>query len=345
MSEKELRFGVMGAGFWTRYQLAAWREIGGARPVAIYNRTRSRAEEIAASFGIPRVYDNPEAFFASEELDFVDIITAVETHAPFVELAARHGVPAICQKPMATSYDEARSMVEACRQAGVPLFIHENWRWQRPLRELKKALAEGAPGVGHPGAPFRARIHYCSSFPVFDNQPFLRELERFILTDMGSHILDVARFLFGEARSVYCLTHRVTPGIAGEDVATVVMAMERATVTCEISYASKTEIERFPETFVFVECERGSVELAPDYWLRVTTERGTHARRVPPPRYAWADPVYDVVHASIAAANADFLRALRTGTPPETTGEDNLKTVRLVFAAYESAEQNQVIHL
>jgi predicted dehydrogenase len=39
----------------------------------------------------------------------------------------------------------------------------------------------------------------------------------------------------------------------------------------------------------------------------------------------------------------DFLRAFRTGQPPETTGEDNLKTMRLVYAAYDSAERNQVI--
>lgn len=41
----------------------------------------------------------------------------------------------------------------------------------------------------------------------------------------------------------------------------------------------------------------------------------------------------------------DFLRALRTGEPPENTGEDNLKTMRLVYAAYESAAANQVIIL
>jgi hypothetical protein len=66
---------------------------------------------------------------------------------------------------------------------------------------------------------------------------------------------------------------------------------------------------------------------------------------VPPPRYAWADPAYDVVHASIVPCNADLLKALKGEGHAETTGEDNLKTVRLVFAAYDSAEKEQVIHL
>jgi D-apiose dehydrogenase len=41
----------------------------------------------------------------------------------------------------------------------------------------------------------------------------------------------------------------------------------------------------------------------------------------------------------------DFLRALRDGPPPENTGEDNLKTMRLVYAAYESAEKNEVVQM
>ena len=50
---KELRFAIFGAGFWTRYQLSGWRELKGARCVAIYNRTRAKAEAIAREFNIP----------------------------------------------------------------------------------------------------------------------------------------------------------------------------------------------------------------------------------------------------------------------------------------------------
>lgn len=156
--------------------------------------------------------------------------------------------------------------------------------------------------------------------------------------------LDVARFLFGEAESLYCQTHRVHADIKGEDVATVMMKMGRGTtVVCEISYASRTEHERFPETYIFVEGDQGSLELGPDFWIRATAEDGTHAKRYPPPRYAWADPAYDVVHSSIVPCNADLLRALKGEGEAETTGEDNLKTVRLVFAAYESAASGRVI--
>lgn len=337
---RKLRFGMIGAGFWARFQLPGWYEAGGVECVAVCNRTRSRAEWLAERFRIPRVYDDAEEMLKNEQLDFVDIVTAVETHAPFVELAARHRVPVVCQKPMAVSLAEAERMVAVCRDAGVPLYINENWRWQTPIRALKAVLDTGVIGT-----PFRARIDMISGFPVFANQPFLKELEEFILTDLGSHTLDTARFLFGEARSLYCTTQQVHKDIRGEDCATILLTMESGmTVVVEMAYAENyLERDRFPETAIFVEGSAGSAELALDYWIRVTTKDGTHIRRVPPPRYEWADPAYDVVHSSIVPCQANLLAALRGDGPAETTGEDNLKTVRLVFGCYESARKNQVV--
>lgn len=335
------RFAVFGTGFWSRYQLAAWRELGDVECVAVYNRTRRKAEAIAREFGIGAVYDDPARLLEQATLDFVDIITDAGTHSPLVHLAARHGVPVICQKPMATTLAEAEDMVAVTQEAGVPFLVHENWRWQTPIRQLARVLASGVIG-----RPFRARIEMKSGFPLFVNQPLLKELEQFILTDMGSHILDVARFLFGEARTLYCQTHQIHHDIKGEDVATVMLGMDHMTVLCEMAYAENAlEHDRFPETYIFVEAERGSVALGPDYWIRTTTTDGTHARRYPPPRYRWADPAYDIVHASIVPCNANLLGALRGEHPAETTGADNLRTVRLVFAAYESAATNRVVEL
>jgi len=341
-----LRFALFGAGFWAGYQLAAWQELDGVECVAICDPALNKAEDLAQRRGVPTVYPEPETVFAHERLDFVDIVTPVETHAPLVEMAAGHGLPIICQKPMGPSLAVAEEMVATCQSAGVPFFVHENWRWQHPLRAFKQQL-----DAGRIGTPFRARIHYCSSFPVFVNQPFLRKLEQFILTDIGTHILDAARFLFGEAQTVYCRTHHVHRDlkgepVRGEDVATTVMAMESGlTLICEMSYASRTEHERFPETYVYVEGSEGELKLEPDYWIRETTADGTHARRVPPPRYDWADPAYDLIHASMVPCLTNLRDALRGKATAETTGADNLKTLRLVFGSYESAESGAVVQL
>jgi predicted dehydrogenase len=341
MFMKELRFAILGTGFWARYQLAAWRELAGARCVALYNRTRAKAEMLAQEFGVPAVYDNAEELIRRESPDFVDVITDVTTHRPFVELAAAHRTPVICQKPLAPTLADAQAMVGICREAGVPLFVHENWRWQAPLRELKNVL-DTAPV----GRVFRARLTYSNSFPVFDNQPFLKDLDQFILTDIGTHILDTARMLFGEASTLFCRTTRVHPDIRGEDVATVMLGMNSgATVTCEMSYASRVEHDRFPETYAFVEGDQGSVELGPDYWIRVTTVAGTHARRCPPPHFAWADPRYALAQTAGVACHSNLLGALRGERPAETTGADNLRTLELVFGAYESAATGNAIRI
>jgi predicted dehydrogenase len=334
-----LRFAIFGAGFWSRYQLAAWQELDGVECAAVYNRTKAKADALAAEFGVPAVYDDPEALLDAERVDFIDVITDVDTHSRFVHLAAERRLPVICQKPMAPDLATAEAMVAKCREAGVWYAVHENWRWQAPVRALKAVLDEGAIGK-----VFRARLDFGNSFPVFDNQPFLAELEQFIITDIGSHVLDTARFLFGEPESVYCHTQRVHEQIRGEDVATVMMKTGGgATVLCEMSYATRREHDRFPETYAFVEGSEGSVELGPDYWIRVTGADGTYARRVPPLMHPWIDPLYALVQSSIVPCNRNLLESLRAGVPAETSGEDNLQTVRLMYAAYDSARERQVV--
>jgi len=335
----ELTYGVIGCGFWSQFQIAAWREVGGVHLGAVYNRTRSKAAALARRFGDPRVYDSVGELLEGQKLDFVDIITSVETHAEYTCLAAKHGVPVICQKPMAPTMAECQQMVETCEAANVPLFIHDNWRWQAPIRALKARLDSGRIGM-----PFRARFTYSNSFPVFANQPFLKELEQFIIMDMGTHVLDTVRLLLGSASSVYCQTASVTPDIKGEDVATIELRMKSGVhCTVELSYASHVEHDCFPELFIMIEGTQGSLELAPGCWVRETAEGTTTAERISPPMYPWADPAYALVHSSIVDANRNFLHALQGIAPAETTGKDYLKTMAIVFKAYESAHRNAVV--
>jgi D-apiose dehydrogenase len=153
----------------------------------------------------------------------------------------------------------------------------------------------------------------------------------------------LARFFMGEAKTIYCQHLRVRQDIAGEDVASISMQMENAICNVELTFVSKTEGKHFPETTFFLEGTKGTLELGPDFWIHLTTNEGTLINRYPAPRYGWADPAYDVNHASMVPLHQDFLHALRTGGTAENTGEDNLKTMQLVYAAYESAAKNQVV--
>lgn len=337
-----LKFAAVGAGFWANFQLAAWRELDGVVCAAICDGSTEKASMLAQRLSIPHVFTDAEQMIQQIKPDFIDIITPMETHAALVRLSARYRIPVICQKPMAPSLEVAEEMVQDCARAGIPFFIHENWRWQTPVRQLKSELQSGRIG-----SPIRARLQFITGFDFLKNQPGLRQVEQLLLSDLGVHILDTARFLFGEAESLYCQTHRVHVNILGEDMATILLKMRNGmTVICELAYAGiPVEQENFPQTAIFIEAEQGSMELCPDYWIRITTDEGTFSKRYAPPRYGWADPAYEVAHASLVACNQNFFCAFQGAGNAETTGEDQLQTMRLVSAAYHSARVEEVVRL
>ena len=113
----DLRFAMIGTGYWSRYQLAAWRELPGVRCVALYNRTRTKAEALAREFGIPAVYDDAEELLRARAARLSSTSSPMSsTHRQFVELAAAHRIPVICQKPLAPTLADAEAMVAACRR-------------------------------------------------------------------------------------------------------------------------------------------------------------------------------------------------------------------------------------
>src|SRR4051794_702663 len=133
---EQLRGGLIGCGFFARNHLNAWRDVGGAGIAAVCDLDPARARAYAAGGEIAGVYAAPGGMLRSERLDFVDIVAPPAAHRELVELAAAQRVNVICQKPLALSLADARAMVDACRSAGVRFMVHENFRWQTPLRAL-----------------------------------------------------------------------------------------------------------------------------------------------------------------------------------------------------------------
>jgi len=333
---------VFGCGFWAKFQIGAWTEIEGVELVALYNRTLSKAKALAEMYGVPAVYDDAEELLRKEDLDFIEIITDVDTHEHFTSLAVNHGIKnIICQKPMAPSFIAAKRMVTLCKNSGVNFYIHENYRWQAPIRRFKEILDSGIIG-----RPFKARVSFLSGFPVFENQPFLAELNQFIITDMGSHILDVTRFLFGEVKTLWCQTRSISPGIKGEDLAVVMMEMKNnMPVYTEMSYASIMEHDSFSTVYIMAEGEKGSIYLGPGFEIRTTTRKGTQSEVVKFPSYPWADPDYIVNHESGIPLNRNILTDMLHSGKAENTGEDNFNTVRLVWACYKSAANGKPVDM
>ena len=96
--------------------------------------------------------------------------------------------------------------------------VHENTRFLTPVRKAREVIASGAIG-----RPTWARVSFRTGHDIYGKQPYLAEVDHFVILDLGVHMLDVARFLMGEATRLYCQTQSVKPGIRGEDMATIVL--------------------------------------------------------------------------------------------------------------------------
>ncbi len=335
-----LKLAVLGAGWWsTSFQIPAWLEFKKQVDlVAVCDRDLTKAQAIADRFHIPHAYADAEAVFETEKPDFVDVVASIPAHEPLVNLAARCQVPVICQKPMGPDYAACQRMVQTCSQAGIPFLVHENARWQAGFRAMKQLLDSGVIGK-----PFRAKI-VLNDYDNFTNQPYLKVEHRLTIADTGSHSLDVIRFFFGEAQEIYCRTQRIRSDIAGEDVATIMLRCGDVTVLNELSNSTRTyDDPAYPQ--MVIEGTSGTLELLTEHRVRLTTAEGTGIERHAPPVYSWSQGPHPWL-TSIVPCHANLLQAIQAGNASlaETNSVDNLKTMRLVYAAYDSAERDELIN-
>lgn len=329
----DLRGVLIGCGFFAVNQLHGWRDAKGASLVAICDRDAARLKLVGDQFGIERRYSDAAEMLAAEKPDFVDIATTVESHRPLVELALSHSIPTICQKPFAPTLEDAKAMVAAASAAGVPFMVHENFRWQSPIMAVK-ALIE----AGEIGTPFFGRVSFRSGYDIYAGQPYLAKAKRFIVDDLGVHVLDVARYLFGDVSSVTARTTRVNPNIVGEDTATILLDHENGiTSVVDCSYSTKQAVEQFPQTLIEVDGSEGAIRLHLDYRLVVKGRSGSFERDASPTLLSWAQKPWHNVQESVAQIQQDWVDCLRLGREPATSGKDNLKTFALVEASYRSA--------
>jgi predicted dehydrogenase len=329
------RGALIGCGYVSGFHLTAWSQIADAEIVAVSNRTRDKAERRAAEFHIPAVYSEYRAMLDAEPLDFVDIATSPAVHLEMVTEAAQRGLPVLCQKPIASSLAELREMMRVCEEAGVLFMVNENCRFQPWFRKMKALIDQGAIDQ-----PYYARFLNRSRMTL----PRMRDgaqrnlfvsMPRFVTYELGVHYLDTLRYLFGEADSVYARMHHLSEDVMGEDLATLTLGMGDLTAVVDMSWASIPTDEVTPHVSwgeYTIEGTGGTFHLRRDGLLRLITDASEE-------RYPF--PADSEVH-SYQATQQHFIDCLWAGVEPETGGPATLKTMELVFGAYDSAEHNRV---
>jgi predicted dehydrogenase len=335
MHSSVYRGALIGCGHVSGYHLTAWSRIEGADIVAVSNRTRERAERRAAEFKVPAVYADYRAMLDAESLDFCDIATPPAAHLEMVAEAVARGLPVLCQKPIAATLAELREMIRICETAGVLFMVNENCRFQPWFRKMKEFVDSGAVG-----RPYYARFlnRSRSTLPVMREgaqRNLFTNMPRLINYELGVHYLDTLRYLFGEADSVYAQMRHLSQDVMGEDLAMVLVKVGELSVVVDMSWASipTWEVEnRVSWGEYWIEGTGGTLYLRRDGLLRLITDDGEERFQFPP----------DSVVRGYQATQQHFVDCLRSGAEPETSGPETLKTMELVFGAYDSAAHDRV---
>jgi predicted dehydrogenase len=336
-----IALGVVGCGFFAQHHLNAWGDLKpqGVDIVAVCDIDPAKAKATAEKFGVPNFYTDVGTMLAEQNLGLLDIITQMDTHRGLVELAMRRRVPTIVQKPFGPNLADCIAMVEASEAAGVFLAVHENFRFQMPMRKANEVLRSGVIGD-----PSWARISFRTGYDIYKGQPYLLKEERFTILDLGTHVLDLARVFLGEAEHVSTETQTRNPRVRGEDTATMLIRHRAGGVSVvECTYESRREPDTFPETLIEIEGPLGAIALKRGPTLEVTVKGKMTAVDADAPVLSWAARPWHMVQESVLATCSHLLAAVQAGKKADTDARDNLRTFALCEAAYESAASGKAV--
>ena len=330
-----LRVGCVGAGYFAQFHYDAWARIPGATLVASVDRDRSRAE----ATGLPAFTDTDEMLKAAEP-DILDIILPPDQHLVNICSGIARGVKAIiCQKPFCRDIHEADQAIEIATEAGIPVIIHENFRFQPWYRAMKAALDRDAIGAVHQ-MTFRLRTGDGQGPRAYlDRQPYFQRMPRLLIHETGVHWIDTFRYLLGPPQTVYADLRRMNPVIAGEDAGHVLFGYRdgrRALFDGNRLLDHAAENHRLTLGECLLEGSAGTLTLTGDGAVHL---RAFGSRGVEPllPARDWPGFAGDCVHA----LQSHVISALLTETPLENTAQDYREVLRLEEAVYASDKTGQ----
>ena len=338
---RNVAIGVIGCGFFSRNHMNSWRDLKtqGADLVAVCDIDEVKARTAAEAFNVPHWYTDAEKMFRERNLSLVDIVTRMDTHLPLAELAFHHKVPAIVQKPFAPDWDTCVKIVKGAEKAGLFLAVHENFRFQTPLQKVKEVVDSGVIGE-----PSWARISFRTGYDIYTGQPYFYNEDRLIILDLGVHVVDIARYYFGEIEHVACETQRRNPKVKAEDTATMLVKHKSGVVAVvECTYESRKVPDPFPETLVEIEGPKGAIVTKPGYRMEVTVDGKMTASEFEIPMLHWAKKPWHMIEESVYKTCAHLLAAFKASREADTSGRDNLKTYAACEAAYESMATGRAV--
>jgi myo-inositol 2-dehydrogenase / D-chiro-inositol 1-dehydrogenase len=325
-----LRVGVIGVGRIGRLhaELLA-RQVSGAALAMVHDSFAETAEGVGDELGVP-VAGNLEELLASPDVDAVAICASTETHADLLVAAARAGKPAFCEKPISLDLPEVDRALAAIAEAGIPVQIGFNRRFDPAHESVARAVAEGTIGDVH-------LVRISSRDPAPPPMEYVRGSGGIFL-DMTIHDFDMARYVTAsEVLEVFARgAVRVDPEFAdADDVDTAVITLthENGCLTViDNSRESAYGYDQRVEAFGALGMAASENPLAHTGIVR--TARGTSASALP-------HFFLDRYVPSYVREWEAFVDAVRDGDPPPVTAADGRAPLVIGLAAWRSLREGR----
>lgn len=337
-----IRVATVGTGYFSRFQYAAWDRISEVELVAICNRSRQSALEVAEQYSIGQIYEDFELMLDEVQPDLIDIITPPNTHYAYVDACSRRGIAAICQKPFTSSLEEAEKLEALIEARNAKVIIHENFRFQPWYGKIKKILDEGKLGQLYQ-ISFALRPGDGQGPSAYlDRQPYFQQMDRFLVHETAVHLIDVFRYLFGEITSTYADLRRINPVINGEDAALLIFNFEngaRGMFDGNRLGDHKATNRRLTMGEMQLEGENGVLLLNGDAELFWRENGKNEAQKI---EYKWqnndfgGDCVYNL--------QRHVVDNLLYGRDLMNTSKDYITNLKIVNSAYESNRTSKAIN-
>ncbi len=333
-----IRFGLIGCGGQGGYLSEAAAITGQADLVACADLRPERAEQSAARFGYARWFGSAGEMLDEAEIDAVIVATSHGQLQPAALEAVQAGKHALVEKPMALTAAEGRTLVEAAREAGVRLMVGYTLRLLPERREMRRLLEAGAVGEV---------THVLGGQLIGQMGGWLAERERGggPLYYVGSHALDFILWMAGApVERVFAEVNRAAQGGVETD-ASISIRFEGGILGqlltsqrmggrygwCDVIGTAGRLRAVWETAEVYVESRA-----MPEYAMptRIEVPATAHHPQFPPEAGARLSGFKYV--RSWAAEMAEFIGAIREDRDPSPSGEDGLRVLEVIDAAFES---------
>ncbi|MFE5319816.1 Gfo/Idh/MocA family protein [Paenibacillus sp. NPDC056579] len=337
----KIRVAVIGCGAISKHRhIPEYAANPNVELVAFVDIIKDRAEHYASQYGA-KAYTDYNEMLKAEKPDAVSVCTPNALHATVSIAAANAGAHVLVEKPMATTEAEGLAMIEAARNNNVYLMVGHNQRLMPPHAKAKEILQTGRLGkvitfrtsFGHPG-PEGWSVDGRDSW-------FFRKEEAIMgaMGDLGVHKSDLIRWLLDdEVVDIAAFVGTIhKEGTDVDDNATCVVRMQSGVIGTLV--ASWTYYKGGDNSTVLW-CENGVMKIGthPDDQVIVELRNGSVEK------YKVGAMATNEKQTTSGVID-EFVNCLVTNTPPSISGEEGLKSLKVILAAFESQDTKKVISL